>query len=812
MKHRKYLKETLMDASKFAVIAELTGGPGYNFSPIEKFIKAYQDDQGQSIPQGITFAGVSLPQNPGGVANIDPSDVIAVLQEKQLGADLDIIPHLSCKDANADSLMSTLVGFRQRGILTTLVLTGDKPASAQGVFDVESVGLLAMIKRMNQAAILKAKPGQWDGIPQFFAGAAVSQFKYTEGLQMMQYYKMEKKITAGADYLVTQVGWDWKKSLELMQYLKDNQLDTPVFGNVYWLTTLNPAPRLMHDIKLPGCYVSTELLNKLKSETVEEHMERAAQQVAMYKAMGYAGVDLGGVHDYDVFVKILKRAVEIGENWEQFKDNLYWPPKETFYLYDDSGKQVELSHPKKNFHEKFYGFMHRAMLDPDHRGFHCFKKTLKLVGADNEDNFTYKAFNSVEKLSKYWIFECEECGDCFLPENFGYCSQGPCEKGISNAPCGDGTVDGFCGNNLELRCVGEKIYNAASAEAGGREKLRKTINKPRNPALRHTSSLVNYLFGKDHTKKSPLICIGESIHASVPKINSIMAELHDLGADAYTRPSGPLSYIRALIEGQADDGASYILVNLDAFGKDNPQKTIDMMLEYVRLVRKWGNGVPICIDSSNDDVLIAGLKEWYNTTEDVNPPLLSSIKLETADKIMPLKKDHDFAFVGLLASDAQSNGSVQKLYSQARQIFDKAMQYDFKPAEIFFEAPVLPIAGDTPAESGTSGYTYRLFEAIKKIKTDSQMKKCHFSLSITNSAQKLPGRKLGICRAYVAKAMECGLDAAVVNTAHQYGLKDPAPDLLKLVDAYASQDGSPGKQEEARTLMDQFCTSTQKPR
>ena len=97
MKHRKYLKETLMDASEFAVIAELTGGPGYNFSPIEKFIKAYQDDQAQSLPQGITFAGVSLPQNPGGVANIDPSDVIAVLQEKQLGADLDIIPHLSCK-------------------------------------------------------------------------------------------------------------------------------------------------------------------------------------------------------------------------------------------------------------------------------------------------------------------------------------------------------------------------------------------------------------------------------------------------------------------------------------------------------------------------------------------------------------------------------------------------------------------------------------------------------------------------------------------------------------------------------------------
>ena len=40
-----------------------------------------------------------------------------------------------------------------------------------------------------------------------------------------------------------------------------------------------------------------------------------------------------------------------------------------------------------------------------------------------------------------------------------------------------------------------------------------------------------------------------------------------------------------------------------------------MMVEYARLVRKWGKGVPICVDSSNDDVLIAGLKEWYNTDE-----------------------------------------------------------------------------------------------------------------------------------------------------------------------------------------------------
>ena len=85
-----------------------------------------------------------------------------------------------------------------------------------------------------------------------------------------------------------------------------------MIGNVYLLSTLTPAPRLMHDGKLPGCFVSDELLAKVQSERVDDHLERAAQQVAMYKAIGAAGVDVGGVPNFEMFAKILNRAAEIG--------------------------------------------------------------------------------------------------------------------------------------------------------------------------------------------------------------------------------------------------------------------------------------------------------------------------------------------------------------------------------------------------------------------------------------------------------------------------------------------------------------------
>jgi hypothetical protein len=57
----------------------------------------------------------------------------------------------------------------------------------------------------------------------------------------------------------------------------------------------------------------------------------------------------------------------------------------------------------------------------------------------------------------------------------------------------------------------------------------------------------------------------------------------------------------------------------------------------------------------------------------------------------------------------------------------------------------------------------------------------------------------------VAKAIEYGLDAGIVNVAHHYGQVEPAPDLLELVDAYAKMDGSAEKMNNAMALMSRFC-------
>jgi cobalamin-dependent methionine synthase I len=315
---------------------------------------------------------------------------------------------------------------------------------------------------------------------------------------------------------------------------------------------------------------------------------------------------------------------------------------------------------------------------------------------------------------------------------------------------------------------------------------------------------------KGKAMKKPLICIGELVHASIPATGRAMKQLRDAGAGT-GRSGQALDYVRGLIESQARDGANYIAVNVDAFGESDPQVAVEMMADYAGMVRKWGRGVPLCADSSDDDVLVAGLKAWYDAGRPVAAPLLNSVKVHTADAILPLKKDFDFSFVGMLVG-AEGSGaasvadSVEQLCSFAGQLFDKAVgRYGFRADQIFFDTTVFPLAIDLPMEPGVPGYTRRAFETIKALRSNPKFKAVHLTMGLSNCARDLPARKVGICRAYAAKAAECGLDAVIANPAHRFGQKDPDPELAELVEAYAAMDGSPEALNRAMALMGEFC-------
>ena len=236
--------------------------------------------------------------------------------------------HLTCVSQDRSTIEKTLVALQALEMHNIFSISGDWPKAAQNtaVFDIDSVQLAAHI------ADKRARTGT-----PFFISCAVSPFKYQREDLLYQYLKLEKKIAAGADMAITQVGWDATKFVELKRYLDERGLKTPVLGNVYVLS--RRAAERMNTGNPPGCWASDELVAVLRKESeapdggLQARLERAAKSVAILKGIGYAGAYIGGTHDARHITQIIRRAEELAPRWEELFEELQFGKKDGFYLY-----------------------------------------------------------------------------------------------------------------------------------------------------------------------------------------------------------------------------------------------------------------------------------------------------------------------------------------------------------------------------------------------------------------------------------------------------------------------------------------------
>jgi len=99
----------------------------------------------------------------------------------------------------------------------------------------------------------------------FFCGVAFTPFKREEAEVMGQYYKLHKKIQAGADFVTTQVGYDARKLHELLVWLQKQERSIPAIATIYMLSYT--TARVMNTNRIPGCVVTDKMLAQLKEES-----------------------------------------------------------------------------------------------------------------------------------------------------------------------------------------------------------------------------------------------------------------------------------------------------------------------------------------------------------------------------------------------------------------------------------------------------------------------------------------------------------------------------------------------------------------
>lgn len=173
--------------------------------------------------------------------------------------------HIACRDRNMIGTQSHMMGLHALGIDHVLAVTGD-PAKfgdlpgSSSVYDLTSFEIIRMIKQLNEGVAFSGKPLKKKA--NFIVGAAFNpNVKYLD--KAVQ--RLERKIEAGADYIMTQPVYN----AELIEsiYQATRHVNIPIFLGIMPLASGGNAEYLHNEV--PGIQLSDDVrrrMNGLKGE------------------------------------------------------------------------------------------------------------------------------------------------------------------------------------------------------------------------------------------------------------------------------------------------------------------------------------------------------------------------------------------------------------------------------------------------------------------------------------------------------------------------------------------------------------------
>ncbi len=501
-------KEALLDPEMFCVTWEQIPGRGAFEVQQETVFDNVAKASGMKRIQAI-----SVTDNPSGNPAISSEMLCAEIKR----AGVEPLVHLACRDKNRSEIESLLSGLAASGVRNILALTGDYPTPEgfegrpKPVFDVDSVNVVRLAETMNKGLEHVAMGKKVTLAPtDLFVGVCVSPFKQREPELMAQYYKLKKKIMAGAKFIITQVGYDARKFHEVVQWLRISRFDVPVLANIYVLPL--GAAKLMNANKIPGCVVTEKLVAELAEEAKAPdkgkaaRLLRSAKLYAVAKGMGYAGAHIGG-HGItaDMVDYIINKGEELSKDWEKLIPEFDYPQTEGFYLFEKDSKTglntaVSAERPSRvslPFVYRLSRMAHVTLFEEKSLVFKMMKPFAAWVDRSHAAKgfFTFK-----EHMAKTVLFHCLNCGDCGLFDVGFVCPTSQCPKGQRNGACG-GSYEGWCEVYPgEKKCVWVQAYDRLK-RYGEEDSLGAYIVPPCDWELWQTSSWLNFYMGRDHTAK-----------------------------------------------------------------------------------------------------------------------------------------------------------------------------------------------------------------------------------------------------------------------------------------------------------------------
>ncbi len=223
---------------------------------------------------------INVPDGPRAMARMSAL-ATALIIEQQVG--LETILHYACRDRNLLGMQSDLLGAAGLGLRNILAVTGDPPKlgpypQATAVFDVDAIGLVNMLKRLNTGLDLG---GASIGRPTSFS-VGVGANPVAPDLEREK-TRFRYKMEAGAQWAITQPVFDAESLFRFLDFTEslDSKGGLPIIAGIWPLKSLRNAEFMANEV--PGVFMPPAILARMaKWSSAEDQIKEGlaiAQEV-----------------------------------------------------------------------------------------------------------------------------------------------------------------------------------------------------------------------------------------------------------------------------------------------------------------------------------------------------------------------------------------------------------------------------------------------------------------------------------------------------------------------------------------------------
>jgi len=244
----------------------------------------------------------------------------AIVRMSSIGAGLltlqegvEPVIQMTCRDRNRIGMQSDILGASALGLKNLLCLTGDHQKfgnhpHAKGVFDMDSIQLLGMMKALRDERKFQCGEAIKANEPKLFLGAAANPFAHPFEYRAA---RLGKKVASGADFVQTQIIYNVEKFARFMAMVRDLGLHekTYILAGVTPPKSLGMA-RYMKKF-VPGMDVTDEVIQRMKDakDKEDEGINICVDIINQVREIeGVAGVHIMAIEWESAVPEIVSRA------------------------------------------------------------------------------------------------------------------------------------------------------------------------------------------------------------------------------------------------------------------------------------------------------------------------------------------------------------------------------------------------------------------------------------------------------------------------------------------------------------------------